>query len=475
MGLKNPLHVNTMSLEDALYPLLKIYESAPQPMKTLAGRAFRALPSSLRHGDEYARFQRDAREVEFWDVGRIRQYQIQALRDSLIAAQKSPFYSRRFSECGVDAMKFESLEQLADYPLIQKQDVIDNREDMLNPECPASQRLLLTTAGSTGTPMAFYLQAGVSRAKEQAYLEAMWARVDYKPDARVAVLRGHAVTGRKSWYFDASRNWMIFSSAMLTEAMAAEYVKQINIFKPSFIHAYPSSAMLLAEHMAVRGIKIECEIKALLCGSEHMSLVDKSWLEKAYGTKVFRWFGHSERVVLAGEGRDNSGFYFCPTYGYVEFGRPSTDGLCEVIGTSFHNHVMPLVRYRTGDYVRLTRDGATRELSWPCVTEIAGRESEFVIASDGRRVPLTVVNMHDDCYDGWSTLQFHQAKPGEMEVCYVPGVGFQDDSILRIETRLLQCLGPGFALRFRAVTEVHRTEAGKRRWLVSTLNQREEN
>lgn len=463
-----------MSLEDALYPLLKLYESAPQPVKTLAGHAFRALPSSLRHGDEYARFQRDAREVESWGEGRIRQYQIKAVRDSLIAAQKSPFYSRRFSESGVDAMKFESLEQLADFPLIQKQDVIDDREDMLNPDCPTSQRLLLTTAGSTGTPMAFYLQAGVSRAKEQAYLEAMWARVGYEPDARLAVLRGHAVTRRKSWYFDASRNWMIFSSAMLTEEMAAEYVKQINRFRPSFIHAYPSSAMLLAEHMAASGIKIECEIKALLCGSEHMSLDDKSWLEKAYGTKVFRWFGHSERVVLAGEGRVSSAFYFCPTYGYVEFGEPSADGLCEVIGTSFHNHVMPLVRYRTGDYVRLAPDGISRELPWSSVTEIAGRESEFVIANDGRRVPLTVVNMHDDCYDGWSALQFRQEKPGEMEVCYVPGAGFQDDSILRVEARLLQRLGPGFALRFRAVAEVQRTDAGKRRWLVSTLNQREE-
>ena len=463
-----------MSLEDTLYPLLKLYEAAPQPVKSLAGRALRAVPNSVRHGVEYVRFQRDAREVESWDAECIRQYQIHALRASLVAAQKTPFYAKRFAEFGVDAEKFESLSQLTDYPVITKQDVIDQREFMLNPGYPASQRLMLTTAGSTGTPMAFYLHAGVSRAKEQAYMEAMWARVGYEPGARVAVLRGHAVTGSKSWYFDASRNWMIFSSAMLTEAMAAEYVTQINRYRPSFIHAYPSSAMLLAEYMTAGGIKIECEIKALLCGSEHMSLDDKSWLEKAYGTKVFRWLGHSERVVLAGEGRVSSEFYFCPTYGFVEFGKPSADGLCEVIGTSFHNHVMPLIRYRTCDYVRLASDGTTRELPWPCITEIAGRESEFVIAKDGRRVPLTVVNMHDDCYDGWSALQFHQAKPGEMEVCYVPGDGFQDDSLMRVEARLLQRLGPGFVLRFRAVSEVQRTEAGKRRWLVSTMNKREE-
>ena len=305
-------------------------------------------------------------------------------------------------------------------------------------------------------------------------MEAMWARVGYAPDDRVAVLRGHATAGSKPWYFDASRNWMIFSSAMLTEAMASEYVKRINRFRPRFIHAYPSSAMLLAEHMRANGIKIECEIKALLCGSEHMSLDDKTWLEKAYGTKVYRWLGHSERVVLAGEGRSSSSFHFYPTYGYVEFGPPAAGGLREVIGTSFHNHVMPLVRYRTGDYVRLAPDGTARDFPWPCVTDIAGRESEFVLASDGRRVPLTVVNMHDDCYDGWSALQFYQSEPGQLEVCYVPSAGFLEGSIPRIEARLLQRLGPGFDLRFSAVSEVQRSEAGKRRWLVSTLNRRKE-
>ena len=46
-----------MGLEDALYPLLKLYESAPQPVKSLAGRAYRAIPASVRHGRDYARFQ----------------------------------------------------------------------------------------------------------------------------------------------------------------------------------------------------------------------------------------------------------------------------------------------------------------------------------------------------------------------------------------------------------------------------------
>ena len=52
---------------------------------------------------------------------------------------------------------------------------------------------------------------------------------------------------------------------------------------------------------------------------------------------------------MAGEGTNSELFYFFPQYGHVEFGPPDDQGLREVIGTSFHNFAMPLIRYRTGD------------------------------------------------------------------------------------------------------------------------------
>ena len=186
-----------MSLEDSLYPLLKLYEAAPQPLKSLAGRAYRAIPPSLRYGSGYTRFQREAREVESWDAEAIQSYQIQALRESLIAAGKAPFYAERFAACGVDPTQFESLEQLADYPLLTKQDLILHRGQMVNPEISASQRLSITTGGSSGVPVGFYLQKGVSRPKEQAYLEAQWSRRGYRVGDRVAVIRG-GVTSSKA-------------------------------------------------------------------------------------------------------------------------------------------------------------------------------------------------------------------------------------------------------------------------------------
>jgi phenylacetate-CoA ligase len=458
-----------MSLEDTLYPLLKLYEAAPQPVKSLAGRAYRAIPASLRYGSAYTRFQNEAREVELWDAEAIRRYQVKALRESLIAASKAPFYAERFAACGVDPAKFESLEQLADYPLLTKQDLLLHREQMVNPEFDAKQRLYITTGGSSGVPVGFYLHKGVSRPKEQAYLEAQWSRRGYRVGDRVAVIRG-AVTSSKAQgdisYFDATRNWLILSSYHLTPERLPEYVTALNQFRPQHLHAYPSAALMLARGLEHAGLKLDFQLTSLLCGSEKLTAESQRHLEQFFGARVCHWYGHSERVVLAAQGRTSNHLHFWPTYGFVEFGEANADGNREIIGTSFHNHVMPLIRYRTGDYCKPAVEGC--EFDWPAVEAVVGRDYEFLVSATGRCISLTAINMHDSIFDGLLAVQFFQERRGEVECRYQTGSQWQSSRQEAMRTGLLKKLGDDFTLTLREVQEVDKTSAGKYKWLVST-------
>ena len=452
-----------MSLEDTLYPLLKLYEAAPQSVKSLAGLAYRAIPSSLRYGPAYTRFQNEAHEVELWDVETIRRYQIAALRDSLLAAAKTPFYAERFAASGVDPAKFEALEQLADYPLLTKQDLILHREQMVNPEFDAKQRLYITTGGSSGVPVGFYLHKGVSRPKEQAYLEAQWSRRGYRVGDRVAVIRG-GVTSSKAGggisYFDATRNWLILSSYHLTLERLPEYVAVLNHFRPQHLHAYPSAALMLARGLEQTGLKIDFNLTSLLCGSEKLTAESQQYLEQFFGAKAMHWYGHSERVVLAAQGRTSNHLQFWPTYGFVEFGDPDTEGNREIIGTSFHNHVMPLIRYRTGDDAKIKNGEAL---------EIVGRDYEFLVSATGRRISLTAINMHDRIFDGLLALQFFQEQEGVVECRFQPGSQWQSSRGETMRTGLMKKLGDDFALTLREVPEVEKTSAGKHKWLVTKV------
>jgi phenylacetate-CoA ligase len=460
-----------MSLEDRLYPLLKLYEAAPQPLKTLAGRAYRALPLAWRQGKAFAQFAQEAIESEHWDEDTRIRYQTAAVKASLLAASRTPFYAQRFAEHGVDPARFESLDQLAHYPVLSKSDLLQHREQMVDPTTSPRQRLYLTTGGSSGVPVGFYLQQGVSRPKEQAYLEAQWRRRGYRPGEPTAVIRG-AVTSRRAAggisYHDATRNWLIVSSYHLTPLRLPEYLAVLNRFKPRHLHTYPSAALLLARAMQDAGARFDFPLTSLLCGSEKLTAESQAFLEQHFQAPVFHWYGHSERVVLAGQGPTSNHLYFWPGYGFAELGEVDAQGAREVIGTSFHNHVMPLIRYRTGDFVTLPTSPEA-ELPMLEVQAVIGRDYEFLISSSGRRISLTAINMHDRVFDGLLAVQFVQQHAGEVTLRLQPGPQWQPTQIESIRQGVLAKLGDDFVLHLEPVSEVAKTAAGKHRWLITAL------
>ena len=434
--------------------------------------AYRCLPKSFRLGARFGEFEKLARDGEAWSAEQIREYQFKQLRSVLIqAASHCVFYQRSFFRAHFRPEEFRSLDDLQKVPLLEKASLQESPLEFVSSVLPESQRLFMTTGGSTGTPVGFFLQKGVSRPKEQAFLEAMWRRAGWSDGARVAVIRGHVTSSEaagKIVYRDHTRNWLMLSSYHLTAERLPEYLDALEKFQPELLHAYPSAALQLAEFLEKAGQSWRTPLRALLCGSEQLTLPQKRLLERVFGCRVFRWYGHSERVVLAGEGRGSELFHFWPQYGFVEFGPPDTDGLREVIGTSFHNLVMPLIRYRTGDYVRLANEPG--EFPWPVVSEIAGRAHEFLVSTTGRRISLTAFNMHDAVFSALYAVQFYQEEAGRAEFRYIAGPQFHSSRLAEVEAGIRRKLGDDFQIEFRAVSEVEKTARGKHRWLVSKLS-----
>ena len=463
-----------MSLEDKLYPLLSIYDRMPRGLKRAIGLTYRQLPESFRRGERYTDFKQLAEAGENWSREQIADYQWASLWKVLLHAQKHcSFYKKRFAEAGFDPAAIRDFSDLTKCPLLTKQDLLEHREEMLSDAFPPSERLYITTGGSTGVPVGFYLQKGVSRAKETAFLETMWKRGGYFDGARLALLRGYVTTEKASGAissYDATRDWLILSSYHLSRERLTEYLDELTEFKPDLLYVYPSSILALAEHLQKSGTSWTIPLRGILCGSERITDPQRNLIQSTFGCRAYSWYGHSERAVLAAEGRKSNYYYFVPQYGYAEFGPPTADGLREVIGTSFDNFVMPLIRYRTGDYVRLVETDSTLEYPAPAASEIAGREQEFLVSATGRRISLTAFNMHDAIFNDLYAVQFFQEKPGVAEFRYIPGPKFDSSRLPKIETGIRRKLGDDFEVTLRSVTEVEKTPAGKHKWLVSKLS-----
>ena len=464
-----------MSLEDRLYPLLSAYHALPRGVQSGLGLAYRCLPESWRWGSRYREFKRLTEDTERWSWDELRAYQLKQLRVVLHhAANHCPFYQKSFARAGFRPEDLREVEHLQNCPMVEKKNLIEDIDEMASRDIKRSKRLYITTGGSTGVPVGFYLQKGVSRPKEQAFLEAMWTRAGYFKGARLAVIRGHVTSeearGRIADY-DATRDWLMLSSYHLTFERLSEYLEALERFKPDLLHAYPSAALQLAEFLERAKQPWRVPIRGLLAGSERLTIPQKRLLERVFKCRVYRWYGHSERVVLAAEGCKSELYYFWPTYGFVEFGPPNEEGLCEVIGTSFHNLAMPLIRYRTGDYVRLAdpRTDGELEFPWPAAAAVDGREQEFLVSGSGRHISLTALNMHDAIFDDLYAVQFYQDAGGRAEFRYVPGPNFSATRLPQIEAGLRRKLGDDFQIELRPMREVEKTERGKHRWLVSTL------
>jgi phenylacetate-CoA ligase len=468
-----------MSLEDSLYPWLGRYEKLRPGLKHAVGTTYRHLPRRVRLGPRYEEFRALADRAEEWSADEATQYQLDQLRLVLThAANYSPFYGKRFAEAGFDPRRLQSPDDLAGCPYLTKAEIADNLEDVATSKPGRSSRLYMTTGGTTGTPIAFYLHKGVSRPKEQAFLESLWRRAGYHDEARLVVFRSRVTTQRADGevaYHDTTRDWLMLSSFHLTAERLPEYLAHVRRFRPEILHAYPSVALHLASLLEATGRTWPVELRCVLAGSERLTVPQRALLENAFGCRVYHWYGHRERAVLAGQRGPGEFLYFNPAYGFAELGPPDEQGLCEVIGTSFHNLAMPLVRYRTGDYVVPVAPAADgqREPNRLAVSTVRGRGHEFLIGPAGRQVPLTPFNLNDTSFYGLFAVQFFQEEPGRVELRYVPSSRYSDESLERVRAIVQRKLGDDFTLVLRQVSEIETTERGKSRWLVSTIKPRE--
>ena len=350
--------------------------AVPQPVsafKSSVRLASQLLPRSWKFGKRYAEFRELAEAGERWSVDQIRDYQAKQLRMTLIqAGNHCPYYQQTFARAGFRPELVRGPEDLRDCPMIEKAELRQHLPEIVSTAVPAKHRLYLSAHDGAGAPLTFCLQNGVSTLKEQAFLETMWRRAGYAEGARVAVIGGLAPApgaAGGSVHYDLLRNWLVLASDQLTEELLPEYLSVIEKFKPDFLRADLSVALRLAGYLESQGQSWRNPLRALLCGGEGMTPGVKGCLERMFHCRVYHWYGRPEQVVLAGAGAgaESDLLYFFPQFGLVEFGPPNEQGLHEVIGTSFHNLAMPLVRYRTGDYVRLAdpRTDGDLEFPWP--------------------------------------------------------------------------------------------------------------
>lgn len=454
-----------------------LWDRAPAPVKAVVGRALKLVPLPYLFGRGYREWYAFLQVAERWDAERARQYQFEQLQRILtIAYHKSVFYREQFRSVGFEPGDFKDLSDMERLPTIDKETVRANADRMLTAPMTRTSVDYVSTSGSAGVPLGFYMDSARSSV-EFAHLSYSWGRIGYRLGDVMGVLRGQVVPlNRRGVHhlYDPLLRYHYFSSFHLMPEQMGRYVETLHRVQPRFMHSYLSSLFLLCRFMSHSGLKFPGTVRGALLGSEPIYPGQRTFIEREFGLRLFSWYGHSEKLVLAAECEQSPHYHVWPTYGYCEVltteQRPAGIGLRgEIVGTSFMNEVMPFIRYRTDDFAMLeglscSACGRQQML----LSNVQGHRAQEFLVTNRENVVIawTALNMHDDTFDGIMRLQFRQKKAGVAELYLVPMPGRPMYNLDRIRRHLDAKVGDMIDVKLVLCDDIPPSKSGKKRMVI---------
>lgn len=375
--------------------------------------------------------------------------------------------------------RYSPFDALKEFPLVSKEQIQEDIARYLPTNLPKIPHYECSTGGTSGNQLKFYLD-DASQAMETAFIHRQWTRVGYTPRCRKATFRGVSFSGLKDqiyWQHNPIYNELQFSPFHMNDGTLQAYVHQLLDFRPSYLHGYPSAINILAEYIGRKNITAELpEIKAVLLGSEGCLPAQRHRIEQSFRTRVFSWYGHSERLILGGECELDATYHHFPDYGILEIidddGQHCTreGDRGELVGTGLWNFSMPLIRYRTGDYARRRAHDCVCGRAWDRFDQVEGhRKQDMIVGHSGSRISIAALNMHGPFFDKVIRYQYHQSVVGHCEIRVMPAPGFTAEDRQQIEHAYREKVGDEVGISVVCVEDIPLTARGKLRLLDSRI------
>jgi len=426
--------------------------------------SFRALCRSiLQGGPGYVRCLRHVRQIQWNSERQIEHYIQQKLHSILCFSLKNiPFY-RDLNICPPKVDR-DARNVLEKFPVIDKE-VVRREWERLLPEKPRWPVFTVHTSGTTGTPLRLKRDLASIR-WERAFLQRQLDWAGYRAGGRRAWLRGDLIvpvdrSAPPYWRLDFSNKMLVLSSYHLSVDTVGLYLDQLEKYDPVVIHAYPSAIHFVASWMCNNNIKYSGRsLVAVLTSSETVTDSLRRTIESAFGCQVFDWYGQTERVAAIGTcsaGR----MHLLSDYSFIELDHVG-DNLYEIIGTGLYNFAMPLIRYRTGDVVKIINgfsDKCGCGLPFPVVDAVVGRQDDVVLLPDGREIGRL-----DHVFKGITHIiegQIVQERPDLIVLQIVPADGFGRSQEKRLVRQARERLGREIRIEVKLVDALERTASGK--------------
>lgn len=410
---------------------------------------------------------------QWWSSTQLEEYQFAKLSKLLHHAYDNvPYYRKLFESRGIQPHKIHSLEDLQQIPFLTKSIVREQKSTLKAMNCPDTKFETISTGGSTGEPLTFFIERGIALTTYLGFLQSFLDWMDCHFTDRYIFFVGN----ERPWKYQLMRRILYLSSFSLTDENLSVYVKKINEHKPKFIIAYPSAMTLLARFMKKNNIHPVSTLKAIICSGETLYDWQRDFLEQIFHCEVYAYYNQREQTVFAATCGESDCYHIFPEYGITELigsnGKPVTkEGeIGEIVGTGFTNFNYPFIRYRTGDIGVYTSKTCGCGRHYQLLRNIEGRNHEFIVSKTGRFIPLTgIYGLIAHCSKKVKECQLYQDTPGEIIVQIKKDNGYTSEDDDCIQKSFQKRFQNEISISLEYVDNIPYTISGKHQFLIQRL------
>lgn len=435
-----------------------------------------------REHPAWFRYARQFSRNEFLSPRGLERWQTERLRDLLLHAFRNvPFYRRRFEVAGITPLDIHSVEDLKAIPVLTKGEIQNHKAELLAGNVPESERMPNQTAGSTGSPLQFWVdrermasrRAGADRHHTWAGLRPgdWYAHLWASP-----VDRGTSTTPAITWRQRLLDRNLTLNTSLISEEDLREYVALLRRVRPGFMVAYAQSAVFFARYCLRNGID-DIRFRSIIVTAEMLLPGQRTLIEQTFGAKVFNRYSCREVSVIASDCPHFTGMHINADALIVEV-EPAPHlpaGCGRVLVTDLFNRAMPFIRYEIGDLASpLETEVCPCGRAFPRIGNIRGRITDFLVTSDNRKISgISLTRLAGDMPQV-RQMQFVQEDPRHIQLRVVAGDGYGSDTISELRRRLDPYLRGTTELSIVTVEKIVAEPSGKFRYVKAATDQHDD-
>ncbi|MBE0676651.1 MAG: phenylacetate--CoA ligase family protein [Bacteroidales bacterium] len=402
---------------------------------------------------------------------KIEAYQLERLKELLThCEQNTPFYRKRFRECGFSAGDFSSVEQMKLIPPLTRQDLQEHWQEIIASNYKDKKLYTGSSGGSTGQPVSYRKDRNATSAGQAAHLLG-WSLSGWKMSMKGLHIWGNPATVNEEWGRLSSklkakifRHHKFPAYRLHDSHRLNELYQLIKKEKYDYLDGYTNAIYHFAEYLKAGGLSFDHEIKYVLTTAENLHDFQRKTIEETIAP-VYDTYGCSEINSIAYECSRCRRYHIIDPHVCVEFGKPlDSFGTSPLMITDLDNFAFPLVRYLNGDLgIPAGAVAGECDLNFSVMTAVSGRETDLIKLKDGGvlSVPSFFGSMLLRKVNGLIQYQVEKVSEDMLHINLVTNERFTPDDLRTIESALNEYINGRIGYTIRFVDAIDVSGSGK--------------